>query len=72
MVAVRKAAKPAKACRHGLGVHTSVAELEMAIELYIADHNARPKLFIWTASASDILVKVTRAKAALKAATNKY
>jgi transposase len=51
---------------------TSVAELEMAIELYIADHNARPKPFIWTASASDILAKVTRAKAALKAATNKY
>ena len=51
---------------------TSVAELEMAIELYIADHNARPKPFIWTASASDILAKVTRAKTALKAATNKY
>ena len=49
---------------------TSVAELEMAIELYIADHNARPKPFIWTASASDILAKVTRAKAALKAVAN--
>ena len=44
---------------------TSVAELEFAIDLYIADHNARPKPFIWTASASDILAKVTRAKAAL-------
>jgi len=44
---------------------TSVAELELAIDLYIADHNARPKPFIWTASASDILAKVTRAKAAL-------
>ena len=44
---------------------TSVAELELAIDLYIADHNAHPKPFIWTASASDILAKVTRAKAAL-------
>jgi transposase len=47
---------------------TSVAELEMAIDLYIAHHNANPKSFIWTASASDILAKVTRAKAALAAA----
>ena len=46
---------------------TSVAELELAIDLYIAHHNARPKPFIWTASASDILAKVTRAKAALAA-----
>ena len=34
---------------------TSVAELELAIDLYVADHNARPKPLIWTASASDIL-----------------
>ena len=36
---------------------TSVAELELALELYIAHHNANPKPFIWTASASDILAK---------------
>jgi len=46
---------------------TSVAELELAIALYIAHHNAHPKPFIWTASAKDILAKVTRAKAALAA-----
>ena len=46
---------------------TSVAELELAIDLYIAHHNAHPKPFIWTATASDILAKVTRAKAALAA-----
>jgi transposase len=46
---------------------TSVAELELAIDLYIAHHNANPKPFIWTASASDILAKVTRAKTALAA-----
>jgi len=44
---------------------TSVAELELAIDLYIANHNVHPKPFIWAATASDILAKVTRAKAAL-------
>lgn len=44
---------------------TSVAELELTIDLYVAHHNINPKPFIWTASASDILAKVTRAKAAL-------
>jgi transposase len=44
---------------------TSVAQLEQAIAQYIEHHNQNPKPFIWTASASDILAKVTRAKAAL-------
>jgi hypothetical protein len=44
---------------------TSVTELELAIDLYIAHHNIDPKPFIWTARASDILAKVSRAKAAL-------
>jgi transposase len=48
---------------------TSVPELELAIDLYVAQHNVDPKPFIWTASASDILAKVTRAKAALAAAS---
>jgi hypothetical protein len=43
----------------------SVPELELAIDLYVAKHIAPPKTFIWTASASDILAKATRAKAAL-------
>jgi hypothetical protein len=38
--------------------------MKLAIDLYIADRNDHPKPFIWTASASDILAKVTRAKAA--------
>jgi transposase len=46
---------------------TSVAELELAIDLYVAHHSSDPKPFIWTAGASDILAKVTRAKAALAA-----
>ena len=48
---------------------TSVAELELAIALYVVQHNDDPKPFIWTASASDILAKVTRAKAALATAS---
>lgn len=44
---------------------TSVDDLEQAIAQYIEHHNKNPKPFIWTASADDILAKVTRAKAAL-------
>lgn len=43
----------------------SVPELELAIALYVKHHSAKPKPSIWTANASDILAKVTRAKAAL-------
>jgi len=44
------------------GCFSSVAELEAAINDYIAVHNAHPKPFIWTAKANDILAKVTRAR----------
>ena len=47
------------------GVFHSVPELIAAIETYIAQHNRDPKPFIWTAKASDILQKVTRARRAL-------
>jgi transposase len=47
------------------GVFKSVTELEVAINEYIAAHNVKPKPFIWTAKASDILAKVTRARAVL-------
>ena len=46
---------------------TSVQELELAIDLYVAHHNIDPTPLIWTASARDILAKVSRAKAALAA-----
>jgi len=52
------------------GVFTSVPELEAAINEYIAVHNAKPKPFIWTAKASDILAKVTRARAVLNKNTS--
>ena len=43
------------------GVFTSVPELETAINEYVAHHNIKPKPFIWTKSAADILQKVIRA-----------
>jgi hypothetical protein len=47
--------------RRRRGVFTSVAELESAIDEYVAHHNTNPKPFIWTKSARDILQKVIRA-----------
>jgi hypothetical protein len=37
----------------------------MTIEGYIDRHNKNPKPFIWTAKASDILAKVSRANIVL-------
>jgi transposase len=46
--------------RHG--VFRSVDELVCAVTDYVANHNKDPKPFIWTATASDILEKVKRAR----------
>ena len=47
------------------GVFRDVEELVVAIGDYIAQHNANPKPFVWTAKASDVLEKVKRARAVL-------
>ena len=47
------------------GVFRDVEELIMAIGDYIDRHNLKPKPFIWTAKANDILQKVTRARRTL-------
>jgi transposase len=47
------------------GVFRDVEELITAIDQYVDRHNEGPKPFIWTASASDILEKVKRARRAL-------
>lgn len=52
------------------GVFTSVAELISAIDEYIALHNTKPKPFIWTKSARDILQKVIRANTRLSSKQN--
>ena len=52
------------------GVFTSVPELIQAIHGYVAHHNKKPKPFIWTASARDILQKVIRANSRLSSRQN--
>lgn len=47
------------------GVFHDLEKLIMAVGDYIDRHNENPKPFIWTAKASDILEKVTRARTAL-------
>ena len=49
---------------------TSVPELVAAIDEYIAHHNTKPKPFIWTKSARDILQKVIRANCHLSSKKN--
>jgi len=52
------------------GVFTSVPELIEAINAYIGHHNIKPKPFIWTAKAKNILQKVIRAKERLSSKQN--
>jgi len=52
------------------GVFTSVPELISAIDEYIDHHNIKPKPFIWTKSARDILQKVIRANSRLSSKQN--
>lgn len=47
------------------GVFRDVMELVDAIDAYVDTHNEKPKPFIWTTSANDILEKVKRARTAL-------
>jgi len=47
------------------GVFHHVDDLVQTIEDYVAAHNADPKPIIWTATASDILEKVKRARKTL-------
>jgi transposase len=47
------------------GVFKSVDAVVQTLQRHIARHNDDPKPFIWTATASDILAKVNRAKAKL-------
>jgi hypothetical protein len=47
------------------GVFKNVPAVIHAIDDYIEQHNKAPKPFVWTASAKDILEKVTRARAKL-------
>jgi len=52
------------------GVFSSVAELIAAINEYVAHHNTKPKPYIWTKKAEDILQKVIRANSRLSSKQN--
>lgn len=47
------------------GAFPNVPELISTIQTYVENHNRSPKPFIWTARASDILAKVSKARARL-------
>jgi transposase len=49
------------------GVFRSLSELTAAITTHLAHYNASPTPFVWTATASDILAKVKRARRKLHA-----
>lgn len=53
------------------GVFHSVPDLIAKIEGYLAAHNDDPKPFVWTATAEDILTKVSRGRVALQVANQK-
>jgi hypothetical protein len=38
----------------------SIVDLQATINRYLAEHNASPKPFVWTASAASILAKLKR------------
>ena len=45
---------------HRRGSFHSIVDLQAAIKRYLAEHNAEPKPFVWTASAASILAKLDR------------
>lgn len=50
------------------GSFTSVKDLVDDINAYLADRNASPKPYKWTAKGEEILAKIRRARAALEKA----
>jgi hypothetical protein len=42
------------------GVFHSIVDLQSAINVYLVEHNAHPKPFVWTKSATAILAKLNR------------
>jgi hypothetical protein len=42
------------------GVFHSIADLQAAINAYLAEHNDSPKRFVWTQSAEAIMAKLDR------------
>jgi hypothetical protein len=49
----------AQACIRRGSFHP-IVDLQAAIKRYLAEHNAEPNPFVWTASAASILAKLDR------------
>jgi hypothetical protein len=50
------------------GVFRSIVDLQAAINRSIAEHNTKPKPFVWTADPDRVLAAINRRKQALEAA----
>src|SRR5829696_4316561 len=48
------------------GVFRSIVDLQASINRYIAEHNAAPTPFVWTADPDRVLAAIGRGKQALK------
>ena len=46
------------------GVFRSIVDLQTAIKRYIAEHNGKPKPFVWTADPERVLAAIRRGKQA--------
>jgi transposase len=47
------------------GAFSSIVDLQAAINRYLAEHNADPKPFIWTATPASILAKLDQVNASV-------
>jgi hypothetical protein len=47
-------------------VFCSIVDLQVAINRYLADHNHKPKLFVWKVDPKRVLAGIERGKQALE------
>ena len=52
------------------GVFRSIADLQAAINAYLAEHNANPQPFLWTQSADAVIAKLDRLPIILRDASS--
>jgi transposase len=48
------------------GVFRSIVDLQAAINRYLAEHNRKPKPFVWKANSKRVLAAIERGKQALE------
>ena len=47
------------------GAFSSILDLQAAIDRYLAEHNANPKPFVWTATPTSIIAKLDQVNASV-------